>query len=44
MKPTGLLDLSPEQKKLQESAREVAQVLKKNADQADRERWVPSGT
>ncbi|MDY6956912.1 MAG: acyl-CoA dehydrogenase family protein [Pseudomonadota bacterium] len=42
MKPTGLLDLSPEQKKLQESAREVAQVLKKNADQADRERWVPS--
>lgn len=41
MKPNGLMDLSPEQIRLQDTAREVALVLKKNADQADRERWVP---
>jgi alkylation response protein AidB-like acyl-CoA dehydrogenase len=42
MKPNGLLDLSPEQKKLQNTAREVAQVLRKGADQADRARRVPA--
>ena len=42
MKPNGLLDLSPEQKKLQNTAREVAQVLRKGADQADRTRRVPA--